>query len=126
MLQTPQKSPSISSAPCYQHQYSLPSAPLSPSTSNYSIQSDLARSIDELNQQRAPESKLPNRLSEADFNMQLLKKLDSVIENPIYGERERRRILNYVSLTIQVFSLKLLVVCLIVFLVSQGVEWLFT
>lgn len=88
----------------YQHQYSLTEnqTPLSPSASHYSIQSDLARSIDELSpgRQENGSPKFPKKigLSENDLNVQLLDKLNSVIENPIYNETDRQRILKYVSL----------------------------
>jgi hypothetical protein len=82
----------------YRKQNSLiefPKTPDSPSISHYSMQFELARSIDELNS--GPQRKLTSRISEADFNDQLLKKLDSVIENPIYTETDRQRIFKYVS-----------------------------
>ncbi|KAI6184766.1 hypothetical protein M3Y97_00631500 [Aphelenchoides bicaudatus] len=101
------KSPSISSAPQnmfgYRQQSSLDSrsTPLSPSTSHYSIQSDLGRSVEELSQYRVSNNvhdspKRRNiRLSEAELKFQLTEKLNSVVENPVYSQTERQRILKY-------------------------------
>jgi hypothetical protein len=76
------------------------SAPMSPATSEFSLQSSSFDKLDQVardSQTSSPSHKSNNRLTEVELNAQLLNKLDSVTSNPIYSESDRQRILNYVS-----------------------------